>query len=144
MLVKSIIPKVETQAEFLRKVKFSINRNSKVGKSYQAIPATTKPNDKDKAAKATKNKRKKDKKVASKIAPNHSTNSKPSEIYCLKKLKSALTLSTTDCTFGTACRYLHTIPTATNKVEISGIIGHISHPGLPTEKKKIQDALALL
>ena len=84
ILVKSIIPKKENQAAFLRKTSLSINRNSKVGISDKAIPATTKPNDKDKAAKATKNKRKKDKKVASKIAPNHSTNSKPSEIYCLK------------------------------------------------------------
>ena len=142
-LVKFLVPLKGNQQEFIRKKSGTVTRVTKTEKLDKDKTSTPVSNDKNKASKS-KNKLKRDRRVANKSLPLPVTNKVPSANYCLRRLKKALNVSPQDCSFGVQCRFLHTIPTSANKVEIQGVIGNVAHPGSQSEKKLINDALALL
>ena len=137
-LVKLVVPLKGNQQEFIRKESGTVTRVPKTGKLDKDKTTTPVSNDKNKASKS-KNKLKRDKSLPLPVA-----NKVASANYCLRRLKKALNVSPLDCSFGVQCRFLHTIPTSANKVEIQGVIGNVAHPGSQSEKKLINDALALL
>ena len=141
-LVSLVVPTRANQTEFLRKESKSIKRVSKTGKLDKEKANTPNINDK----KTTTGKLKRERRAARKLLPSlaPTPNKVSSTNYCLRKLKKVLKLSPLDCSFGTQCRYLHTVPTSVNKVEIQGVIENVAHPGSQSEKKSISDALALL
>jgi hypothetical protein len=143
-LVKLVVPLKGNQQEFIRKESGTVTRVPKTGKLDKDKTSTPVSNDKNKASKSNKNKLKRDRRAANKSLPLPVTNKVPSANYCLRRLKKALNVSPLDCSFGVQCRFLHTIPTSANKVEIQGVIGNVAHPGSQSEKKLINDALALL
>jgi len=132
-LVNLIVPTRTNMQMFSWKETNSIKRVSKIGKLNKD---KTNANDQKKDVKTSKIKLKRERKAARKLlsSPIPTINKVTSTNYCLKRLKKALKLSPLDCMYGAQCRYLHTIPTSTNKAEIQGVIEDTAHPGSISEK----------